>query len=419
MRTKRIKTIVGRSLRCANRVLRRVIPLYDIFCINRNARKHGNIILKLRPVSINEYCKNGKGRVDVVENGQDRIVYEPPYFPDVVGKEHVFESKDIYIAELNNVEVHSGTGLVIAGEYAVTDMVVNDEDNRVMYAYEAIRRGSKRLFYVESSYDVDTIDCGINLCGLAASNYYHLTIEILSRYEYVRKIATERRALILMDEEAKRYPQLEELILHIITDAEIKYVPLYKRVHCKTLFYPSMNTWMPINVKRRDHFRIADNLIADSAVRNIRNAAQDYMRDMTGIKIFVSRKNSSLPRIINEEEVAEIGKKYGYTIVCTDRLSYKEQVELFSSASCVIGATGAALTNVVYCHPGAVLGCIIPREYEFYIYSSLARMAGCYCEFLDAKVMRKRKAISSEQYKVDIEEFSQFLELIEKGHCRR
>ena len=85
------------------------------------------------------------------------------------------------------------------------------------------------------------------------------------------------------------------------------------------------------------------------------------------------------------------------------------EVELFSSAACIVGSSGAALANVVYCNPGTVLGCVIPRKYEFCIYSSIAHVVGCKELFYDAKVSKAGSAISNEQCIVDLNECKQYI----------
>ena len=384
------------------KVARKLLPPFDIFYINCLALLKGNRIIKLIPKTYKEYCISFGGKITIIEREQDRVVYEPAYYPEGDEKEYKFKAPDIYIAELEEVEVHGGTGLVIARGYVLTDIVANDAENRVKYTSGKIRRGTNKAFYLEVSKDIDNVDTAINLCGLAASNYYHLTFEILSRYAYIKNICITDDVTVLLDEEARKYSQYEDLIHTVLENASIKYVSLCERVHCKKILYPSMNTWMPMNVKRKNDFRISDNLISESAITNIRNATKYLRQEKNDIKLFISRKNTKLSRVINEEEVEELFEKAGYKIICTEDLSYKEQVELFSSASCIVGATGAALTNFVYCNPGTIVGCIIPQKYKFCIYSTIAYFAKCRCLFLDAGIAIKARAISKEQYKVDL-----------------
>ena len=81
----------------------------------------------------------------------------------------------------------------------------------------------------------------------------------------------------------------------------------------------------------------------------------------------------------------------------------KEQVKLFSEASCVVSATGAALTNIIYCNEGTIIGCIIPQKYHFYLYSTLASLVKCKSIFLDAKIVSKTNYSSTDTFFVDEE----------------
>lgn len=399
-----IKKGIGRVSYLCIRLIRKIFPSFDISCLRYFAKKNGNILIKTKTVSFADFCLANDGALTILEKEQDRVVYEPPYYGKTEGKEHIFKSKSVYIAELSNVSILGGTGLVLSGNKVITDICVNDSDNRVQYVAGAIRRADRNWFYLETQRAVEEIGCAINLCGLAACNYYHLTFEILSRYGYVKDYLDDCNIPVLMDAGIQKYSQFVDFAKIILGKRQIIFVPEYKRIRCRRLIQPSMNTWMPMNVKRKNDFRMSDNLIAKSAIENIREATKTYRLERENKKIFISRRKTSLSRITNEVEVAELFRQNGFEVICTEDLSYKEQVELFSSASCIVGASGAALTNLVYCNPGTVIGCIIPKKYKFCIYSSIAHMVGCKSLFLDAVIERHERAISIEQCRVDLDE---------------
>jgi len=70
-------------------------------------------------------------------------------------------------------------------------------------------------------------------------------------------------------------------------------------------------------------------------------------------KLYVSRGGTARRRIDNETEVEAALRGAGFETVRPETLSVLEQVRLFSQASHVIGSSGAALTNTLFCPPGA------------------------------------------------------------------
>ena len=66
---------------------------------------------------------------------------------------------------------------------------------------------------------------------------------------------------------------------------------------------------------------------------------------------------------MNNEEVINLLKKKGYQIIRPENLSFKEQIDLFSNAKTIIGAHGAALTNIVFCREKTNIIEIIPSSH--------------------------------------------------------
>lgn len=70
-------------------------------------------------------------------------------------------------------------------------------------------------------------------------------------------------------------------------------------------------------------------------------------------RIYISRKDAAIRHISNEAEVEEVLARLGFKAYCMTDYSLTEQIDIFMGAEIVVGAHGAALTNLVFAPPGA------------------------------------------------------------------
>lgn len=65
-------------------------------------------------------------------------------------------------------------------------------------------------------------------------------------------------------------------------------------------------------------------------------------------RIYISRIDAKERRVINEEEVLKLIKRYGFKFYELSNMSFDDQVQLFSKAEIVIAPHGAGLTNILW-----------------------------------------------------------------------
>lgn len=68
-------------------------------------------------------------------------------------------------------------------------------------------------------------------------------------------------------------------------------------------------------------------------------------------KIFISRKDSSIRNIINEDEFFEKLMPYGFQRYELSKLSVADQILLFNQAEIIVSAQGTGLANSIFCNP--------------------------------------------------------------------
>jgi capsular polysaccharide biosynthesis protein len=68
-------------------------------------------------------------------------------------------------------------------------------------------------------------------------------------------------------------------------------------------------------------------------------------------RIYISRRDATTRRILNEEALVELLNQLDFQIVSMDGRSVVEQASLFHAAQIIVAPHGAALTNLVFCHP--------------------------------------------------------------------
>jgi capsular polysaccharide biosynthesis protein len=69
-------------------------------------------------------------------------------------------------------------------------------------------------------------------------------------------------------------------------------------------------------------------------------------------KLYLSRANAWPRKVVNEAELLSLLLERGFEVTDCGKLSFDEQVRLFSEAKCVVGPHGAAFTNILWSSPG-------------------------------------------------------------------
>lgn len=85
------------------------------------------------------------------------------------------------------------------------------------------------------------------------------------------------------------------------------------------------------------------------------------VRDRTGELLYVSRNESSMRRILNENDLLPGLRDMGFHIISPGKLSLAEQIEAFRNARVVLSPHGAGLTNILFCRPNTTLIEIFPE----------------------------------------------------------
>jgi len=379
------------------------IDLFFIYLRGYLAKK--NIEIRcVKITGVKEYVQRHKTSSIylVIEKGTQRTVCIPEYFEKSGEKHETFVSPEIYVAKIEQVDLIGGSNVIIANDELLNDTAAYDREKRMDIRYSAIKKVFNRIAIIEDCDEVIEVERGINLIGAASFNYYHLVVEILSRLTFIDYFEEYRDYPILVDEVVMRIPQFQDALTGINQYKHpVVVVEKEKKYHVKELILPSSNVWMPTNLYSRDAIRVEDFLIADSVLSNIRQAVGVWEDKEPWRKIFISRKNTQAVRLSNEKKVRQIFADNGFEIIYTEEMTFRQQVECFGQAKCIVGTSGAALTNTIFCQKGAIIGCIIPAEHRFYMYSTIAYLLGLKPLFLDAQITDKTPYAAADTFELD------------------
>ncbi|MBC5773091.1 glycosyltransferase family 61 protein [Pontibacter sp. KCTC 32443] len=71
--------------------------------------------------------------------------------------------------------------------------------------------------------------------------------------------------------------------------------------------------------------------------------------------LFISRRDSSVRNILNEDELQQVLGHYGFNTILSSKLSITDKIKLFSKAKVILSPTGAGLISMLFCQPGTKL----------------------------------------------------------------
>lgn len=365
--------------------------------------------------SVEDYCKQNKIDIHIVVEEGEGKVYEPEFYKFNQEKVYTFDRPKVYWAELENVEVLSESGIIIKDGSAYCDEFAFDVETRNHPISKSMVERNQNNIGLMYRRNEEVVDEAICLLNWASINYYHLTLETIAKLAFINDNEGFDDYIILADEAVTRYQQFQDLLGMMKKNRKIKYVKAGESIRVKKMVYVSPVSWMPIRLLDRTGLKDSDSVIVEGVIRELRKAASDSIKEKTDRKIFISRKNTINIRMDNEDEIISLFKEKGFEIVQTETMTLKEQIECFSSAGCIVGASGAAFTNIIYCNPKTVIGCIKARDVRFFKYSTIAYYLDLKTLFGDCRVIEYSNQGSSDVREMDVDYCREYIdELIER-----
>jgi len=291
--------------------------------------------------------------------------------------------EDTFYAIIHDCSIIGESNLVLTKENLLLyDTLVDKSNSHVNVTDKGLFLLFNKLIHVGRYYILNylknnkSIEKGIMLSGNFSNNYYHFVLEFIVKFELINQSKINPTIPLILDSRIKKIPQFEELIAIFNKDNRyIKYIESKTLYSINELHFLSFVNKIPANFKSKKYkIQSTDFAFDFNSVEFVRQTVYKYFENKiinTNRKIFISRKKCLIRRN-NEEELYPILLKYGYQIIFPEELSLQEQFSYFANAEHIIAATGAALTNVLFCKPKCEVLVFQPTNAETTVFSSIA-----------------------------------------------
>ena len=120
-------------------------------------------------------------------------------------------------------------------------------------------------------------------------------------------------------------------------------------------------------------------------------------------RIYISRNKSHRRKISNEDELINLLKKFNFKTVYAEKISFDNQIKLFSSSNYVVGLHGAGLSNLIWMKEKSNILEIRPEK-DLYLncYFNLASLLNINYNYIICSKKTKLRSSKNSDYKVDI-----------------
>ena len=285
---------------------------------------------------------------------------------------------------LSNAIVHSSSSAIICGENIVLSDYYYENRQRVICTggnFKAINNN----FGIIDARTTESLSSGIAIFGSGSFNYYHWLIEILPTAFLSQRLAADFQYFpLLVPEQYEKHLSYKDSLDIFRAGRTIVTLRSDRQYQVDDLLVIDSPVHGPFNLRSGMWPRITDYRHSTPVLTAFRQTILDAA-GVSGLpperKLFLARGGDR--RSYNQNELAEISKNYGFEVVFPEELSFLEQVRLFQSARIIVGASGAAWANMLFCSRGSKgLTWVFPEYDEFCAYSNIARTVGLDLEYL-------------------------------------
>lgn len=125
-------------------------------------------------------------------------------------------------------------------------------------------------------------------------------------------------------------------------------------------------------------------------------------------RLYVARRSSLRRRILNETAALDVLQRHGFEVIYPEDYSIDKQVSIFSNADLVVGASGAALTNIIFAPQSCRVLSMMPNYGMEFFFWDIANIIGQEFSYLFGEAAEPSQAMHSD-FTVDVQRLSNWL----------
>jgi capsular polysaccharide biosynthesis protein len=299
----------------------------------------------------------------------------------------------IIISELRNANVlYDGT--IYQGWHTVEGMLLRNDDGEVVpYSWIDL----VKIFLRWPTKRIKNRETFIAIHNNFSNTYYHWITEALPRL-YLLKDQIAQSTLLLPDNHDRKF-------------------------HAESLkiFGVDKILWM----KEKVRYCIAD-LAVSSQIGRIANYHPEVICEMVahikdriglntnlGNKLYITRRNSSRRRVVNEGDLETGLLKAGFRIIDLEEFSFAEQASIMHHCRFMVGVHGAGLANMIFMQAGShVLELRKEDKGTNYFYFSLASTVNHRYYYQSCESVEPGSSVQDADIRVDVDLFMKNIDLM-------
>ena len=335
-------------------------------------------------ISINDILSSNFPNVNILSYENVRLQYSPPLFSsDININSELSEGREYpqYVVQIKNAVAYGDSNTInVTPGKVLYDMPVFDKRRRFKYSTpysKIITIKGDTVFYWKGK--TMTVKEGIWMGGNYSWNYYHLLYEFIIKFRRLDSLNIPTTVPVLVDQVCLDVPQFKEL-LGIANNKGYPLIGIDRQYRVKVgeLTYINCPNFIPPD-NAGDDSQSSDVQLNINALLDLRTYLLSYSSKKEFPKrIFISRKNASGRRKFNEGEIIQMLSEFGFEVVFPETLSVADQISLFSQAELIIGGSGAAFSNLLFCNNQTKAIILYRFHIPFSGFSTPAFVAGAY-----------------------------------------
>jgi len=356
---------------------------------------HYRGLLRGNLISIKEISSGNISDVEILSFKNVRLYYSSPLFNDGSDrKSELREGRDYiqYAVHIKNAIIYGDSNLItLFHNQVLYDLPIYDEFKRYKYTNfnsKIITVKGNTVFYWKGI--TDNLEKAVWMGGNFSWNYYHLLYEFVIKFLYLNNLDISLDIPVLVDQYCLEVPQYKELIdIANRKGYRLIGVDRQRRVKVKELIYINCPNLIPPNIKNND--QVNDIQFDIKILSELRRYFLSYssQREFPR-RLFISRKNASGRRRFNEDAVMKLLSKFGFEAVFPEKMSIPDQISLFNQADWIIGGSGAAFTNILFCRNSTKIIIFSKEYFNFSGFSTIASALGIYLLYITEEDTNKK-----------------------------